>query len=115
MTYFIMFHLHAIIEAIRELRDYLESKQRESHLARRFFAKYPMLNHRQRALLASGVEHPEELYTFGKHANVHDTVYETARTDLLELNKLGLLEMRKEGRKFYFYPAKDIKEKLLEK
>lgn len=113
MTYFIMFHLHAIIEAIRELRDYLESKQRESHLARRFFAKYPMLNHRQRALLASGVEHPEELYTFGKHANVHDTVYETARTDLLELNKLGLLEMRKEGRKFYFYPAKDLKEKLL--
>ena len=112
MTYFIMFHINAIIEAIKELGAYLGRKQREANLARRFFGKYPMLNHRQKALLASAVEHPEEVFTFEKHANVHDTVYETARTDLLELHKLGLLEMRKEGRKFYFTPAKDIKEKL---
>jgi len=115
MTYFVMYHLHAIIEAIKELDEYLKRKQSESQLARRFFIKYPALNHRQRALLASAIEHPEEVFTFEKHANVHDTVYETARTDLRELHKLGLLEMRKEGRKFYFTPAKDIKEKLLEK
>ncbi len=115
MTYFLMFHLCVIIEAIRELREYLERKQRESNLARRFLLKYPGLNYRQRFLLANAVERPDEVYTFEKHANIHDIVYETARTDLFELHKLGLLDMRKEGRKYYFNPAQGLKDRLMGK
>lgn len=36
----------------------------------------------------------------------------TARTDMLELEKLGLLIKRKMGHEFYFYPAPDLPEKV---
>jgi DNA-binding transcriptional ArsR family regulator len=36
----------------------------------------------------------------------------TARTDLLALKDMGLLQMRKEGKKFIFRPAADMAEKL---
>jgi Fic family protein len=111
-TYFIMFHLRAIRDAIDELRDYLERKLRESKNARRFLTKYPQLNHRQRALLASALENPEEVYTFEVHKRVHDVAYQTARADMLGLHELGLLDMRKMRRKFYFTPVKDLREKL---
>jgi len=112
VTYFIMFHLRAIRDAIYEIREYLERKIRESRNAGRFLAKYPRLNHRQRALLASALEHPEEVYTFETHKSVHGVTYQTARADMLGLHEMGLLEMRKTRRKFYFYPVKDLREKL---
>ena len=39
-------------------------------------------------------------------------VYQTARTDLLDLVDRGVLESWKEGREWHFKPAKDIEAKL---
>jgi len=39
-------------------------------------------------------------------------VYQTARTDLLDLAEKGLLVKRKLGRTFYFHPAPDLEEVL---
>ena len=42
----------------------------------------------------------------------HSIVYETARTDLLDLEKRELLKSIKVGRKLYFSPVQKIEEKL---
>lgn len=111
-TYFIVYNLKAIHKALETLNAYIERKQKEKKNAYRFAVKYPALNLRQRALLASTLEKPQEVYTIETHANVHGVTYQTARTDLLALKDMGLLAMRKEGKKFVFTPSADIIQKL---
>ena len=113
MTYFIMFHLRAIRLAIDELKIYLVIKQKESKEAVRFMRKQPGLNNRQRALLMSALEHPDNVYTFNTHMRVHGVVYQTARADLIGLHELGLLEMHKSGKKFNFIAVPYLRDKLL--
>lgn len=112
MTYFIMFHLRTIKLATDELKIYLARTQSESRKALSFLRKQPHLNHRQRALLVSAVEHPENMYTFQTHMSTHGIVYQTARADLLSLHELGLLELHKSGKKFHFTTVPDLKDKL---
>jgi Fic family protein len=52
------------------------------------------------------------MFTIETHANIHGVTYQTARTDLLGLKDLGLLSMRKEGKKFVFAPVADLAVKL---
>jgi Fic family protein len=111
-TYFIVYNLKAIHKAIEMLNAYIQRKQKEKRHAYRFVSQYPSLNSRQRTLLASAVEKPQELFTIETHANIHGVTYQTARTDLLNLRDLGLLGMRKEGKKFIFTPATDLEKKL---
>lgn len=111
-TYFIVYNLKAIHKAIEDLNVYIERKQKEKKNAYRFAIRYPSLNRRQRTLLASAIEKPHEIFTIETHANIHGITYQTARTDLLGLKDMGLLEMRKEGKKFLFTPVTDIAKKL---
>ena len=112
ITYFIMFHLRAIKLAIDELRIYLARKQKESREAIKFLKKQPHLNFRQRSLLMSALDRPDNVYSFNTHMAVHGVVYQTARSDLLGLYEVGLLEIHKSGRKFTFTPAPDLQAKL---
>lgn len=111
-TYFIFYNLQAIHKAIEKLGSYITGKQKEKKHAYRFAVNYPSLNLRQRALLVSALENPHDVFTIEVHSNVHGITYQTARTDLLSLKDMGLLEMRKEGKKFVFTPVADIAEKL---
>lgn len=111
-TYFIAYNLRAIHKAIEGLNVYIERKQREKQNTVCFAGKYPALNLRQRALLSSALEKPGEVYTIETHAGVHGVTYQSARTDLLGLKDMGLLNMRKEGKKFVFAPADNLSEKL---
>jgi Fic family protein len=111
-TYFIVYNLDAIQRAIEKLNTYIERKQKEKKHTYRFAIKYPLLNLRQRILLASALEKPNEIFTIETHASVHGITYQTARTDLLSLKDMGLLDMRKEGKKFVFTPVADIAERL---
>lgn len=111
-TYFIVYNLEAIHKAIDKLNAYIERKQKEKKHTYRFSIKYPSLNLRQRTLLASALEKPSEIFTIETHASVHGITYQTARTDLLSLKDMGLLDMRKEGKKFVFTPVADIAERL---
>jgi hypothetical protein len=42
----------------------------------------------------------------------HNVVYQTARTDLLDLERRGLLIGRKAGRTWYFMAVPDLEERL---
>ena len=51
-------------------------------------------------------------YTFRTHMTSHRVVYESARSDLLELERLGFLVRTQIGRQFVFRPARDLSERL---
>ena len=115
VTYFIDYNLRVILNAIRQLHDYLARKSGEISEVQRLLAgsaQRTLLNHRQIALLVSMRKYPDQLYTIHSHQTSHNVTYQTARTDLLKLTELGLLHMTRHGRSFTFRPAKNIEERL---
>jgi len=115
-TYFILFQLKVIVRAIEELHEYLARKAVEmeetARLIRRSRAIRERLNHRQLALHNHALKHPGREYTFASHRASHDVSYGTARTDLLELARYGLLTEQKSGRAFTFVAPADLRKRL---
>ena len=58
------------------------------------------------------MRHPRHQYTIKAHQTLHDVVYETARTDLLELQRLGFFLLEKRGRKWVFTAPEDLEARL---
>lgn len=110
-TYFILNHLKIVCRSIDELHAYLGRKVREVRETERILRRAD-LNHRQVALLSHALRHPDAEYTFRSHQTSHGVVYQSARTDLLDLERRGLLERRTVGQRFVFRPAPDLSEKL---
>ena len=115
-TYFIIHQLEVIRKAIDALHDYLEQTVREQRETGRLLASSPRLrdklNHRQIALLTHALKHPGERYRVEGHQRSHVVVYETARSDLLGLAKLGLLEKTRAGRAFVFTAPDNLRERI---
>ncbi len=112
LTYFIIYHLGVIDRAIRDLHQYIDRTARQLHEVEHELKECMMLNHRQRALVSHALRHPHHRYTIASHRVSHNVVYETARTDLLDLRDRGLLDAGKDGRKWYFKPVSDLRDKL---
>ena len=112
LTYFILYQLEVILRAIEELEEYLERKMAEVAETERRMRRSVELNGRQLALLSHALRHPNAVYTFESHAASHNKVYQTARTDLLDLEERGLLIRHKVGRAFSFIPVDDLADKL---
>lgn len=111
LTYFLLHQLDVVGRAIDGLQDYLSRKMQEISRVESLL-RTTTLNHRQIALLQHALRTPGGTYTFKGHARSHDVVYQTARTDLLDLEDRRLLEKRRVGRAFTFYPAPDLAERL---
>lgn len=112
LTYFILYQLQVLEQAIGDLHQYITRKTREVQAVERRLRSSAMLNHRQLALLSHALRHPQHQYTFDSHKTSHDVTYQTARTDLLYLQKKGLLTSRKIGKTWYFTPVPGLEEKL---
>ena len=63
-------------------------------------------------LIQHVLRHPREDYTIEYHRSQHDVVYETVRSDLLDLVTRGLMRKRKRGRRWVFTPEPDLERKL---
>jgi Fic family protein len=114
LTYFLLYHLRVIQRAIDELMAYAERKAKEVRAAERIVKSAGRLNHRQLDLVSHALRNPEASYTVQSHRRSHGVVYETARSDLLDLAELGLLVQSKAGKAFRFTPAPDVEERLAE-
>jgi Fic family protein len=112
LTYFILQQLNVIGRAIKELHDYIARKVTELQAVESRLRGITMLNHRQQALISHALRHPHQRYTFSSHQMSHNVVYQTARTDLLDLERRGLLVGRKVGRTWYFTAVPDLEERL---
>lgn len=115
-TYFIIHQLDVIEKAIVALHDYLERKGQEQRSAEKLLRQAPMvadqLNHRQIALLSHALRHAGYGYAIESHRHSHQVTHQTARTDLLKLVELNLLDQRKRGRSFVFYVPDSLRERI---
>lgn len=116
VTYFIIHQLNVILRAIRDLQTYLAKKSSEVHDIEVMIRKSPrlreLLNHRQIALLGHALRHPGAIYRIEGHRQSHKVTYDTARTDLLELAQLELLEKQRIGRAFVFVAPPNLAARL---
>jgi Fic family protein len=110
-TYFVLNQLRVICRAIEELHAYLSRKARQVRDTQKLLRRAD-LNHRQTALISHALRHPEAEYTFRSHQTSHGVVYQSARTDLLQLEQRGLLERRTVGQRFVFRPVADLPDRL---
>ena len=116
VTYFILHQLKVIIRAIEELLEYLRKKSDEhrefDNLVRNSTSLQGKLNHRQISALNRALKNPDAVFTVATHKGSHNVTYDTARTDLLKLAALGLLDKMVSGRAFIFLPAENPRTKL---
>ncbi|MCH8147863.1 MAG: Fic family protein [Planctomycetes bacterium] len=112
LTYFLFHQLDVILRAIEQLCEYVERKTERADVLEREMRTVRFLNHRQRAIVGHALRHARAVYTIDSHRLSHAVVYQTARTDLLDLVDRGILDSWKEGREWHFKPAKDIEAKL---
>ncbi len=115
-TYFLIHQLKTIRKAIAALHAYVERKTRERGETERLLARSPALrgrfNHRQQALLNHALRNPGAAYRMDTHKRSHGVVYQTARTDLLGLEALGLLEKARQGNAYVFFAPTDLGQRL---
>lgn len=115
-TYFLIHQLETIRQAITALQDYLARKTAEQRGTESLLATSPglraRLNHRQIALLTHALKNPGAAYRVEGHQRSHGVVYQTARTDLLDLARLGLLEQGRAGRAFVFIAPADLERRI---
>jgi len=115
-TYFILNQLRTTVRAIEALHAYLSRKTQELADTKRMIQSSrilnAMLNHRQLALVNHGTKNPGFVYLIESHRRAHSVSYQTARTDLLDLSQLGLLEQEKKGKAFVFIAPPNLKQRL---
>jgi Fic family protein len=116
LTYFILYQAKVLLQAIRELQEYLKRKAAEvreaEELVSQAHALRQELNPRQLALLNHALKNPGARYTIESHQRSHGVSYQTARSDLLSLRAAEILAQKKAGRAFVFTPPTDLRARL---
>ncbi len=112
LTYFILHQLRVLLDGVKALELYLKRKTRESKDIERHLRDLSLFNHRQKALLAHALKHPNAEYTIESHTRSHNVTYATGRSDLLKLLDKQLLKMHKVGKKMYFRVPVGIESRL---
>jgi Fic family protein len=113
-TYFLIYQLGVVKRAVDELHRYLKRKIDEVRGVEELVRGSTGFNRRQVVVLGEGLRDPGRTFTLQAHAREHAVTHETARGDLSDLQRKGLLERRKDGKKFVFYPAAGFEERLRE-
>jgi Fic family protein len=116
LGYFVDHQLAVLEDAVEGLRGYLARKRGERLRAERLLRPGSklggLLNHRQAALLADALRRPGRVYRIAEHQRLHGVVYQTARTDLLGLVRLELLDMFQQGKAYAFLAPTDLARRL---
>jgi len=112
LTYFLVAQTEVIRRAVRELHAYLDRKTAELREVERQVKALDVFNHRQVALIRHALKHPGQRYTIASHRTSHNVVYQTARTDLLDLANRGILDLQKRGRQLVFIAPADLAQRL---
>jgi Fic family protein len=112
LTYFLVYHAEILQKAIEALLADVHARSKQLRSLEHELKGIAQLNHRQRDLISHALRHPDQPYTIDTHKNSHRVVYQTARADLLDLAKRGLLVRQKRGRTWHFVPVPDLEARL---
>lgn len=111
LTYFYLAQAQVVVRAIDELDAYLARKTGQLREATRLL-RHLGLNHRQVALVEAFLRDPASSATVEAHRATHGVVPQTARTDLQDLERRGLLVSARQGRKVVWFPSPDLAEQV---
>jgi Fic family protein len=111
-TYFVRFHIKAILDAISSFRQYVVNEAREVDAALKLLDSFPQLNYRQRLVLQEFLKHPGKGITIRSHQGKFHITDPTARSDLTKLVNMGLLSIAKRGRTPVFFAQEDLRKRL---
>ena len=112
VTYFVIHQLEVLELAIGELRAYLARRVSEISEVERLLRGVSSLNHRQLSVIGEALRNPDAYFTIGGHERLHRVAYQSARTDLLGLEVLGVFRRVQSGKKFEFWPVDDLSGRL---
>ncbi len=112
LTYFIIHQLRVIERAIDSLRDYLRRKAVEVREVESLLRGDMPLNHRQVAVVGNALRDTQQSLTIKAHAQFQQVTIQSARTDLLGLEELGLFSKRRVGKRFVFTPERNLADRL---
>lgn len=112
LTYFILDQLNIIERALGKLLSTIGAREVEAKEVERLLGSPGRFNDRQIAVLRSALGGDDESFTIAAHRTLFRVTYETARSDLLKLTDLGLLDKRQTGKKFVFTAPNDLKGRL---
>lgn len=114
LNYFIKFQLEVFERAIKAFQNYLETKKREYADISRNSEILKGLNEREAQLCLKIIGKPFENFeaTIESHAILNGVSWETARKDLKHLAAKKILERRKSGKTFVYFPTKNFLEKI---
>jgi hypothetical protein len=96
--------------ALRNLESKIETWERRDEEMRAILHGDPLVNHRQRTILARALRNPEAEFRIRYHQRNHNIHYTTARRDLLELQEKGYLHMEQHGKAFVFTQGPRLEE-----
>ena len=102
LTYFINYQLKTMALAFDSLKEYIGRKIKEK---RELYdlQKIKNINERQILIIKSLSDDPEFIFTIKEIQNRFNTVYQTARTDIMSLEKYGLIKKKIIGKKKLMY------------
>lgn len=112
LTYFINYQLQTLELAFDSLKEYITRKIEEKRKLYDF-SKIKDINDRQIIILKLLSDDPEFSITIKEIQNRFNTVYQTARTDLIGLEKSGLIQKRTIGKKKLIYHRSEKFEEIL--
>ena len=102
VTYFLQYNLSCINEALADLLKFLEKQQEVQGATKAIIRKIREINPRQANILREMMEHSDEYFTIRQVMLTYNTVYQTARTDLMRLASLGYIIQEKRGREYMY-------------
>ena len=111
-TYFIHYNVEAIRRSREELNTYLIDQRKRSREMAVLLQNFSGINHRQKTLLEHAIRHADATYTIESHRSSHDIAYETARSDLMDLSKRGLLVEHKSGKRYEYSVPTGFRDRL---
>ena len=112
VTYFVIHQLEVLERAIAALGEYLGRKVAEIAEVEQLLQGLPKLNHRQLAVVGKALRDPYARFTIAGQKRLHRVAYQSARTDMLGLEDLGVLRRVQSGKKFEFWPVDELSDRL---
>jgi len=109
MTYFIDFNIRIISRALEDLKQYILNKKEEESASLRLVEQIPDLSFRQAEILRDFIRHPTRYYATSEIAGKYKVSLQTARADLLLLEKKGKLRKYLDGKRQVFMLRGEVK------
>lgn len=108
----ILTHLQLTTAALGALLDHIEATRRADASLQESLESTADLNYRQRGVLARALGRPDTEFRIREHGSTYRVVYQTARTDLLDLETRGYLRRATRGKAFVFVAVDDLRARL---